>query len=333
MRYSELDISGIRPTERFAFVEAAARQWAWIQPIKNQDEYEVTWRMWELDRLIVSESHCSPTRFDRISKRHNSYDNEFVLVQLYIHGSSELNVGEETVKSEQGSVYLIDKSRPFSSVALGAKTLGVLLPHEAIGYDPSIHPAVIPLPGLSPTGRVLVQALTDLPFRLERLDEADAKQLASELALIVRALLIEPDQSSEAKAIVRARRIAIENYIETRLAMADLGVSVLCANFGLSRASLYRHFPEAGGVASYIRRRRLSAAFAELRLREPTRGAIRDACDRWGFYDTAHFNRAFRKSFNLNPTEALNMPKPSLTLPTAPGQLLRSWQSAIHQRS
>jgi AraC-like DNA-binding protein len=58
--------------------------------------------------------------------------------------------------------------------------------------------------------------------------------------------------------------VTVSRYIEANLGARDLGVDKLARTFGLSRASLYRLFEPVGGVASYIRTRRLARARQEL---------------------------------------------------------------------
>lgn len=115
-----------------------------------------------------------------------------------------------------------------------------------------------------PLGRVLAHAIWTLPDRIWNVDESAAERLAPEVAEVVRCLMRRPDEARP-KAVMSARRLAIESSIEARLPRRDLDCAHLCAAFDLSRASLYRHFTGKHGVARYIRERRLSAAGRELK--------------------------------------------------------------------
>lgn len=332
MRKSALDLAHVAQHERFEFLEAAAARWAAIEPVSGTKNFAARWRMWELDQLIVSEAYCAPTRFKRTTKTHNRYDNEFLLIQLYLSGSSDVVVGNERVRTRDGYVYLFDKSRPFSSVCNGARTAGIVVAHDAIGYDPLKHPAVIVAARSSPAARLLTQILSTLPTRLDAMTSDESGPLAREIIEALRALYFGGGRGPGAGALRRARRVAIENYIEGRLQAADLGVADICAAFGLSRRSLYRHFSDECGPGDYIRRRRLHAAFRELKSTELTRGAIRRVSDRWGFYDTSHFNRAFRDWFEVNPTQVALLPRPSEATTVAPDDLLAAWQPGLRSR-
>lgn len=332
MRKSTLNLADIARRDRFEFFEAATACWAALEPLHRIKDFSAYWRMWELDRLIVSEAYCAPTRFMRTTKTHNRFDNEFLLIQLYLSGSSDVVAGNDRVRTKEGDVYLFDKSRPFASDGRGARTAGFVIPHDAVGYDPSKHPAVIVAPRSSPTARLLTQMLSTLPKRLDALTPDESGPLGREIIEALRALYFGGRQGPGVAALRRVRRVAIENYIEERLHAADLGVADICAAFGLSRRSLYRHFSDECGPGDYIRRRRLLAAFRELSSADLTRGAIRRVSDRWGFYDTSHFNRAFRDWFEVNPTQVGLLPRPSEATSVAPNDLLAAWQPGLRSR-
>ncbi|MEO1679606.1 MAG: AraC family transcriptional regulator [Pseudomonadota bacterium] len=308
--------------DRFPLLEDAARAWAALQPVESAGAFSASWRMWELDRLIVSEASCSPVRFDRPVGRFSRYDNEFVLIQQYISSQSDLSVGDHRHRATEGQIVLIDKSRPFASVGYGAKTRGVVVPHELIGYDPSKHPPMVVLRPGAPGTRILGRVLESLPARLEAMIPSETERLSEELSEVARAFFLERDQKVHRGAVRRARRIAIENFIEQRIRSSKLGVSELCRHFGVSRSDLYRHFPDRGGITGLIQDRRLNAAFKELRSLGKRRGAVSEVSERWGFYDTAHFNRAFRKWSGVSPTQALDLPMRPEYETLAPGMLL-----------
>lgn len=325
MRRSELDLSAYSPRDRFPFLEAATSRWAALQPIHGDLDFSARWRMWELDRIVLSDAQCAPARFERRSRRHLPHDNEFVLIQLYLEGHSDVRIDDEAIRTKTGSFYLLDKSRRFSSVSYGARTLGLVIPHDVIGYDPSRHPAIIETPQTSPYWRVLARLLTTLPSRLETATSTDVVPLARAVADVFGTMLGGPSAPVDADAVRCARRIAIENYVEVRLKDPELDVSSICAAFGLSRATLYRHFPNQGGVAGFIRQRRLIAAFADLKSMGGARGAVREVCDRWGFYDTPHFRRAFKRQFEASPVELDKLPPLHHTEQVTPGDLLGGW--------
>jgi len=76
----------------------------------------------------------------------------------------------------------------------------------------------------------------------------------------------------------------------------------LCKISGLKEANLCRQFKKYTGVSTgdYLKQRRLSAAMQKLR---GTGDKILTVCHDCGFSDIANFNRTFRKTLGLTPSE------------------------------
>lgn len=96
-----------------------------------------------------------------------------------------------------------------------------------------------------------------------------------------------------------ARMADILDYIDTHLGECELDERMIRLAFNLSRATLYRWFQGLGGVARYIRERRLRLAHRHLQ-RNP-------ACSlTWllyevGFASERQFQRAFQARFGMSP--------------------------------
>jgi AraC-like DNA-binding protein len=116
----------------------------------------------------------------------------------------------------------------------------------------------------------------------------------------------------------------ISRFIEANLARRELNVEKIASTFGLycvnvclSRASLYRLFEPVGGVACYIRSRRLVRARNELTgpgLQDRRIGPI---AYRAGFESIAAFNRAFREAYGEPPRK----PETDPIVPTSRGRM------------
>lgn len=103
--------------------------------------------------------------------------------------------------------------------------------------------------------------------------------------------------------MANALRERLKAYIDANATSPDLTPQALCARFGISRANLYRLFAPVGGVAGYVRDRRLRRA--ETLLRDPAnqRRTIADIAYDCGFASEAHFSRTFRQTFGAMPRE------------------------------
>ena len=122
--------------------------------------------------------------------------------------------------------------------------------------------------------------------------------------------------------------IAIRRFIEDNLPNFDLGVDMLRARFGLSRTALYEQFEAEGGVASYIRDRRLARAMRILAgLEGEGRRRISTVGYACGFGTEKMFSRAFRRRYGVNPSEVDAGFRPQARLEY--GATLMSWINSL----
>ena len=96
----------------------------------------------------------------------------------------------------------------------------------------------------------------------------------------------------------------IESFIKAHLADPALGPSEIAADVQISVRHLHRLFANKGRtVSDWIRECRLKACREDLRDPRLYNQSITNIAFSWGFSDSAHFSRSFRKSFGVSPRE------------------------------
>ena len=95
----------------------------------------------------------------------------------------------------------------------------------------------------------------------------------------------------------------LKRAIDAQIENPRLGAELLMAQFHVSRATIYRMFEPHGGVAKYIKGRRLDFAFSELSKYSEKKQNISMLAYRLGFSHPSVFTRAFFLRFGVNPTE------------------------------
>lgn len=92
---------------------------------------------------------------------------------------------------------------------------------------------------------------------------------------------------------------SIDEYILSHL-NEEITVSTLCRKFNISRTRLYEAMKPYidGGIATYVRKKRLSKAKALLKT---TDIPIPQISDKVGFSDYNYFLRAFKKEYGISP--------------------------------
>ncbi|MEG6654285.1 helix-turn-helix domain-containing protein, partial [Pseudomonas aeruginosa] len=83
-----------------------------------------------------------------------------------------------------------------------------------------------------------------------------------------------------------------------------LSPDMLAGRLRISVRQLYRLFEEQGdSVCRYILRQRLSRSAADLGNPRLRGESITSIAFKWGFSDSAHFSRAFKKQFEVSPKD------------------------------
>lgn len=91
----------------------------------------------------------------------------------------------------------------------------------------------------------------------------------------------------------------IIDYIDGRIGDYDLGERMIRSAFNLSRATLYRRFQPLGGIASFIRDKRLQLAHMHLRG-NPT-CSLTWLLYEVGFSSERQFQRSFQARYGMSP--------------------------------
>ncbi len=225
-------------------------------------------------------------------------------LRIYQAGRSIGVLGEEGFDTSADRIQIIDFTRPYRSVITRSQAISVIIPHEAVGYDPAQHPAQFNFLLTSPWGRVLEEGTRALFARLPEIDLSEAKGIAENYCALVRGAIHRDACDDETLAEVgRVRHASIRRFIDENLDNPKLSTADVCRAFNASRAAIYREFEAFGGIARYIRQRRLEEAMRDLACTRASRGTIQRVSERWGFHDPSHFNRLFRAQFGFSPSE------------------------------
>lgn len=95
---------------------------------------------------------------------------------------------------------------------------------------------------------------------------------------------------------------AIKDYVDSHLYSADLSPLKAAQSLRISQRYLHKIFAESGSTfCQYVHRRRLELSREKLADPDAAHRPICDIALELGFYDHAHFTRAFRKAYGLTP--------------------------------
>lgn len=259
--------------------------------------------------LVLSRVRFSSQRMEHDPSKLRGVDHNYLLFERYRSGCGRGLVDGNATTISDGGMHLVDMSRHYVTIANVQRADGVLIPHDAVGYDPSRHSAYFPLPEHSQDGHTLANGVVSLEAAVANRRAEDASDVASAFCGLIRALLLgeTDDLDQEAR---RGRKLLLHGYVERHLQDDDLTAERLCRDLAMSRATLYRSLEDEGGVRSFVNGLRLEQCFAELLQATAQRGQVRVVAERWGFHDAASFHRSFRRRFGFAPSDCLGSDTP-----------------------
>ena len=262
-------------------------------------------RIWFLDDLALADVKAEEHVINRTLDLARRNPTPVVKVRIYRSGHSLLVHGDEQIRLGPGAIHFIDHDRPGRHISSDHEQLTLAVPHNLLGYDPSVHPATFSIGIDTPRGRLLK---TGLDIALEGAkggNQSDAVGLAEALSGLLQGIMAGGVDSEQDGPTRRTRIAAMKAFIDKNLAVQELGIDMLLQAFGASRATIYRDFAEDGGLQKFILTRRLQRAYRLLSEAAPSRGAVQDAAVRSGFIGLAHFSRSFRDHFGERPSDIM----------------------------
>ncbi|MBW8640677.1 helix-turn-helix domain-containing protein [Hoeflea sp. WL0058] len=270
----------------------------------NDDERGVHERVrsYLVASLIFTEVTLSSQSFSRQSS-HVKNAGDYLWLKVYKGGESRGISDDRSFVIMPGEVHIFDYTREFRSIITDSSVAGAVIPHEAVGYDPSRHPSYFMFPSASPIGCMLKQALYTVLDLAPNLQKEDASAVSDGFcSLLQSALCLSPLGNPETPNTFEARVHAMKAYLDKHLSDPDLGPERLSKEFGMSLPTVYRHFSETGGVNHYIVNRRLDRAYSQLASPSSRKRKIHEIANAAGYDDPAYFSRSFSKYFGIPPS-------------------------------
>lgn len=264
-------------------------------------------------------AQLSPQRFSRATDNLNRGHVDSLHVLLVLSGGLRGSTARGTFSASPGDLLLNDQLQA-GEVCLDQPTtlIAGLLPRSAFPATQNpqhLHGLV--LRGASPIGKLLGTHLQTLMACSHALSPGEALAFGeASRALLVHALSTCRGLSGADQGHSLLSQLCL--YIEQHLAQSTLGQEQLCQHFALSRTGLYRLFEPLGGVAQFIRQRRLDRARRQLLDPRYKHLQIAQVARNHGLQPET-FSRLFNQAFGLSPRVARQQhTRPEPTLHNAP---------------
>lgn len=258
-----------------------------------------------LGPVVLGATRASSQRFRRTPETIARSGVDHVIVQLYTSGGYDGVAGNRPMQVRAGDICVFDLAQVLETRATAFANVTLVVPRPrmeaCLSHPEALHGLVLPGTNVAAAliGRHL-QALIELAPAMTLADCAPV--IEGSVGLIAACLRAEMDRSdSRADAGEADLLIRIKRQIEGHLGDPGLSGASVARHFGLSRSTLYRLFTPYGGVAAYVRSRRLHRAFFEL----TAPGArIKEVARRWQLGSGEVFNRSFKAAYGITPKMA-----------------------------
>ena len=284
------------------------------------------YRMWAGGSFILSHTSCDRATLIHSPSATPAIDH-FGLC-LVLSGTIDLLSNGARAQALAGDIVLLDLHAPVELIRGGqgetTSELTLWIPRARLPgafFDRSGSHGQIIKSASSGTA-VAAAALQALLSQIKGVMATEMDEIVTGVvALAARVIALSPQGRSttgqSAVATPLESFTTIARFIEANLASRELGIGKITKTFGLSRASLYRLFEPVGGVACYIRTRRLARARKELTAAGLQDRRIGPIAYRAGFRSIPAFNRAFREAYGETPRSA-RKPEAGPALATTP---------------
>ncbi len=243
----------------------------------------------------------------------------------------------QAVRSEPGALQFRDMGRVSSSRLDSVAVLSLMVPRNLVPsplLERAMHGRSLS-PSLSGV-RLVDRHMRVLIEEAEYLEDAELDTAVQAMLLIAgRVAGVDVQMGApEIAALQGSVRRGAVDYVEARLLSStpDISIDDVAIAAGVSRATLYRSFGNAGGVNRYIQDRRLHHAQVALRRRRGLKPSIADIAWTFGFTSESHFTRVFVELYGYRPSE-VSPPKTEFEVVMSDGpmrhDLLGDWLSEI----
>nr|WP_301542455.1 AraC family transcriptional regulator [Cupriavidus basilensis] len=283
-----------------------------IRPATAQGEqtFEASLSRYSIDDLSFFDIRTGPNLAERSLGRVSTENIRDITFSVFLEGApAQFLGGKPGINAPQWhgvpSILALDMDQPCTIRSFHGRMLLFFVPRALVEMAfpdaASLHGRLVE--ATTPLMRVLISHLVALNRQIVGLckEEAD-RAFRTAVELLAAAFSRHAGLSGNARAAVRAAVYGqVRRYVEANLHDPDLTPDSVLQSLQLSRASVYRLFMHEGGLAAYIRSRRLRAAADEL-VRFPDM-AVQDIASGLGFNNASSFTRAFRRAYDIAPQE------------------------------
>jgi AraC-like DNA-binding protein len=304
------------------------------------DVFHAEVQAYRFERMILFKRSLNGLQHSRNPTRVRRDAFDHITLHLLLAGEMRAGPPGHERRMQPGEILVLDNSLPQQSRSYDVNVISAPVARDLIEpLVPDIrafHGTILP----EAIGGLLADFLIALTRRSPTLDANVGGHSSTVVGMLLAAVL--RGQAPPVEAVVwagahdlngdLARRRQAEAHIEAHLGEQDLNANSIAAAIAVSRSILYRTFAPDGGVARFVRQRRLERVRHALRRQGETR-SIATLAYAYGFTSEHHFNRTFRDAFGRPPGQFrtdLNRRRNEARKDQSPATVLGEWLCELY---
>ncbi len=224
----------------------------------------------------------------------------FCFLILQHTGKISIEYTDESLTLCEGDIILLDPEETISMFPHGLFShISVHLSREKLFKHGISHEHFGKLMTNNMSGHLLKNMLKAMSPENIHLWYSEEDGNAFEEALIA---LIKPTINYKSIQSFDRLRAKAERFIIENLAQPNLSPQLIADHVGISLRHLYRLFiDEKQSINKYIQFKRLEEIQRELKDLKNSKLSITHIALKWGFWDSAHFSKIFKKTYGISP--------------------------------
>ncbi|MGO4799746.1 transcriptional regulator FeaR [Pseudomonas sp. W22_MBD1_FP4] len=251
------------------------------------------------------------TNAGRIAKFRQSVDNaddQYCFLVVQRKGFCQLHLDGQSVELAPGEMAIMDQAGECSVEPQGLiEQVSISVSRDRV-RSLKIHGALSgKLQTNCPSGRLLRSLVNQIIFDHDRyFTSDDGVGMQDALVALIQPTLVERPNGNGLEEIFQTNdfRRQIERMVCDHLHRLDLSPEWMANKLGISIRHLYRSFENTGdSVCRFIQRERLQRCARDLANPCLRHESITEIAYRWGFSDSAHFSKIFKKQYLRSPRD------------------------------
>jgi AraC-like DNA-binding protein len=233
-------------------------------------------------------------------------ESDLLVVSVKLAGTAAITQGPSR-SLRGGDLFVTDLWRPFEFLDDGGESTAFYIPLDRLGLPRDYAARAGEAVHTSPFAAQLRRHFQILFRDADAISRSPAASMIGQATTdLVRAALVSAadEEPFRGDSWDQSLPTVVKSYISQHLADPDLGAERIARAMFISVRQVYKLWEtEPLPLGQWILERRLDAARHELTSRRGRSQTIAAIARRWGFADSTHFSRRFRRAYGLSPRE------------------------------